>query len=234
MNLFRIRGIQLAVHLTFLLLLLLVAWDGWSVEGWSGMAWSVGYLVMLFVCITLHELGHAFAAKVYGIHVPRILLLPIGGMAELDFIPRQPRQEWMITLAGPAVNFALVMILLCVVPWPGWRWDEASPIGVVTFLQDLLRFNLIMGLFNLIPVFPMDGGRLLRATLACRLPYLRATEIAARMGQVLAIAAATFILIRWPIRMALAAVLFIFIAVAAESEYRATRIRERSLLPEVP
>ena len=110
-NLFRVFGIRLAVHFSFLLLLAYVAWAGWMEAGWAGVAWSVAFIVMLFTCVVLHELGHSLTARHFGIGVSRILLLPIGGMAEFDSIPRQPRRELLITLAGPAVNFAIVLAL---------------------------------------------------------------------------------------------------------------------------
>ena len=111
-NLFRVCGIQLAVHASFLLLLAYWAYQGWQEGGAVGMAWSVGLIVLFFVCVILHELGHSLTARRYGIRVPRIMLLPIGGMAEFERIPRQPRQELLITMAGPAVNFLLVAMLL--------------------------------------------------------------------------------------------------------------------------
>ena len=102
MNLFRIRGIQLSVHASFALLLAYVGWEGWTAAGWHGAVWTLAYVLALFACVTLHELGHAVAARRFGVRVPRILLLPIGGMAEMDTIPRRPREEIIIALAGPA------------------------------------------------------------------------------------------------------------------------------------
>ena len=118
---FRIRGIQLSLHGSFLLLLAYVAWEGWWLDGWPGLLWSVAFIVVLFTCVILHELGHCFMARRFGVHVPRILLLPIGGMAEFDSIPLQPRSEILIALAGPAVNFGLAALALIFVRFPsGW------------------------------------------------------------------------------------------------------------------
>src|SRR5690349_17023584 len=116
-NLFRVFGIQLAVHATFLLLLVYWGYNGWMEGGALGMAWSVGLIILFFVCVTLHELGHSLTARRYGVVTPRILLLPIGGMAEMDHIPRKPSAEFLITLAGPAVNFVLAAVLFPVI----WR-----------------------------------------------------------------------------------------------------------------
>ena len=116
MNLFRVRGILLAVHFSFFLLLAVNAFDGWADAGWEGMWWNTAALIAFFVCVVLHELGHSFTALHYGIGVRRILLMPIGGMAEFDSIPRQPRLELWITLAGPAVNFAIAAALWFVLP----------------------------------------------------------------------------------------------------------------------
>ena len=223
-NLFRIRGIQLALHGSFLLLLAYVGWEGWRDGGWEGAAWSVGILTAFFTCIVLHELGHCFTAMHYGIGVRRILLMPIGGMAEFDSIPRQPSRELLMTLAGPAVNFVIAAVLWAVAGTPA-HWSlssyEADAIG---FAHLLLHWNLIMGCFNLVPVFPMDGGRIFRALLATRLSYLRATFWAATVGKILAVVAA-LIAVFWGDSY-LTAALFIFIFFAGEMEYRAVRRRE--------
>src|SRR4051812_20586322 len=114
LDLFRIRGIQLSVHSTFFLLLAYFAVEGWKEERGNGLLWNVVTLLGCFTCVVLHELGHSFTAQYYKVGVPRILLMPIGGMAQFDRIPRRPREELLITLAGPAVNFLIVAIFLCV------------------------------------------------------------------------------------------------------------------------
>jgi Zn-dependent protease len=223
-NLFRVFGIQLAVHASFVLLLAYWGYQGWLEGGVLGMAWSVGLIVLFFVCVILHELGHSLTAKRYGINVPRIMLLPIGGMAEMDRIPRKPSQELLITVAGPAVNFLLVALLLPLV-WRDFFHSESvaaySPAGVIV---QLVYANFIMGVFNLAPVFPMDGGRIFRALLAMKLPYLRATWWAVMLGRVLAIG-----LIAWGLytdRLMLA-VLFTFILFAGNNEYQVALRREQ-------
>lgn len=151
--------------------------------------------------------------------------MPIGGMAEFESIPRQPGRELLITLAGPAVNFAIAGVLWLFVGGPDhWSLDGEFTANATGFAQLLLHWNLIMGCFNLAPVFPMDGGRIFRALLASRLPYLSATFIAATVGKVLAVVAslAAFFVYDLP----LTAVLFAFIFFAGEMEYRAAKRRE--------
>lgn len=235
-KLFRIRGIQLALHSSFLLFLGYVAWEGWqpsaqdgSGGGIEGVLWNVGIVLTFFTCVVLHELGHSFTAMHFGIGVRRILLMPIGGMAEFDSIPRQPVRELLITLAGPAVNFAIAGLLMLVVHLPfHWRfWEQEFPANLTGFWQLLAQWNLIMGCFNLVPVFPMDGGRIFRAVLALHLPYLRATRIAATVGKVLAVVAIVLVVFLPQEPAVLPALLFAFIFFAGEMEYRATIRREQ-------
>jgi Zn-dependent protease len=226
MNLFRIRGIQLAVHGSFFLLLAYYAWWGWTHAGAPGAAWSVAMVLAFFACVVLHELGHSFTAQRFGVNIRRILLMPIGGMAEFDSIPRRPRSELLITLAGPAVNFAIAALLAVFVRFPGGilQWDPAGlPLGMGELGRHLLAANLVMGCFNLIPVFPMDGGRILRALLVMRLPYLDATFWAMSVGKVLALmaaAAAFYIAIEVDQSYYVVVMLFVFILVAGDAEYR--------------
>ncbi len=225
MNLFRVRGIQLAVHFSFFILLALFAYDGWAQEGWIGMAWSVATLLACFTCVVLHEFGHSFTAMHYGVGVRRILLMPIGGMAEFDEIPRQPLKEFLITIAGPAVNFAIAGALWIFVGVPDNWFSETSYTADATgFAQLLLTWNLLMGCFNLVPVFPMDGGRIFRAMLATRLTYVRATFIAATVAKVLATIAIAVAIFGY--QSYLTAVLFTFIFFAGELEYRTVRRRD--------
>ncbi|MFI5356596.1 MAG: site-2 protease family protein [Opitutales bacterium] len=222
MNLFRIRGIQLAVHVTFFLLLAYVAYDGWQDQQLTGLVWSVITILAFFACVVLHELGHSFTAMHYGVGVSRILLMPIGGMAEFDSIPREPRKELLITMAGPAVNFVLAALLW--LPVHFWVNDGTALYSPVGLLYQLFIANLVMGVFNLVPVFPMDGGRIFRAVLASRMPYLKATRWAAHVGKVLAVAG-MLIMLFW-LHRTLGAILFLFIFMAGETEYRAVQRRE--------
>ena len=228
-NLFRVFGIRLAVHFTFLLLVAYAAWAGWTENPtgrWQGLTLDLLLIVLLFTCIVLHELGHSLTARRYGIGVSRILLLPIGGMAEFDSIPREPKRELLISLAGPAVNFTIVALLLLILPWPNDWHSESVEFSVRGLADLLLRINLIMGSFNLLPVFPMDGGRVFRALLATRWPYLKATFWAATIGKVLAIAGAVCCATIPGLRNPVAVALFLFILMAGELEYRAVKRRE--------
>lgn len=222
-SLFRVRGIQLAVHASFFLLLAYAGWEGWRDARGLGLAWNLATLVALFICVVLHELGHSFTAMHYGVGVHRILLMPIGGIAEMDRIPREPGRELLITLAGPAVNFVLAGAL-----WFAVRGQSGavSPYSFQGLLGQLFVANLIMGCFNLLPVFPMDGGRIFRALLATRLPYLAATRWAAWTGKVLALGGIAVMLLWWEEPHYLGAALFLFIAFAGEAEYQAVRRRD--------
>jgi Zn-dependent protease len=228
MNLFRVRGIQLAVHFSFFLLLAVYAFNGWVDAGPLGAFQYAGVLVGCFVCVVLHEFGHCFTAMHFGIGVRRILLMPIGGMAEFEGIPRQPGRELLITLAGPAVNFVIAGLLWLALP-AGLVLDESDTtlLTLATFGLLLMKWNLGMGCFNLLPAFPMDGGRIFRALLATRVNYLRATFWAATVGKVLCVVAATCALVYTPFDTAILLVaLFTFIFLVGELEYRAARRRE--------
>jgi Zn-dependent protease len=227
MNLFRIRGIQLALHWLFPAALAYYAWVGWAAAGTAGATWSMAMVLAFFGCVVLHELGHSFTAQRFGVNVRRILLTPIGGMAEFDSIPRHPRSELLITLAGPAVNFIIAGLLAIFVRFPDGisQWDPTGPpVNFGELGRCLLFTNLVMGCFNLVPVFPMDGGRILRALLAMRLPYLDATFWAMSIGKVLAMLAimgslyaAGFLHYE---SYYVVAVLFTFILMAGDAEYR--------------
>jgi Zn-dependent protease len=222
-NLFKIRGIQLALHSSFLLLLAYWAYAGFQDAGIPGMTWSVAELAAFFTCVVLHELGHSFTGQHFGVRVRRILLMPIGGMAQFDSIPRQPRQELLMTLAGPAVNFVIAALLFLVIRFPD-GWDAyPTPTSLGDLVRQLCVANLFMGLFNLAPVFPMDGGRILRALLATRFSYLRATAVAATVGKVLSLIAAVLALYFGHYMLA---ILFGFIYFAGQSEYRMVKQQE--------
>lgn len=234
MHLFRIRGIRLEVHFTCFFLLAVVAVYGWVDAGWAGVLWGCATLAAFFTCIVLHELGHSFTGMHFGVRVPRILLTPIGGMAEFDEIPRQPLREVLMTLAGPAVNFVIVGLMWWV-PFPSWSDADTGILDLYSWhglLMQVRVLNLVMGCFNLfIPAFPMDGGRIVRALLVTRLPYVRATFWAAMVGKVIAsVGIAVALAAPWlnlddePIYTL--AVLFFFIFLAGEAEYRAVKRRE--------
>ena len=177
----RVAGIDLHLHVTFLVMMGMLAMTH------HGLG-AVALVSALFGCVVLHELGHALMARRFGIPTEGITLYPIGGVARLRRMPRAPGAELLIALAGPAVNVAIVLALLAA---GGLAGLLAMPVTGATgaLLGELLAVNVLLAGFNLIPIFPMDGGRVLRALLSGRLGRLRATEIAASIGQWLALLA---------------------------------------------
>ncbi|MDB6146689.1 MAG: peptidase family protein [Spartobacteria bacterium] len=181
----RIAGIQLRIHLTFLLLIGWLALGYYQAGGSAAAASGVVFVLLLFACVVLHEFGHAFAAKSFGINTPDITLLPIGGVARLERMPDKPEQELVVALAGPLVNVVIALCLFLVI---GTRATFSPTVAMRggDMLAGLFAINVWLVLFNLLPAFPMDGGRVLRALLATRTNYARATQIAASVGQAFA------------------------------------------------
>ena len=199
----RIAGIDIRLHLTFFLLFL---WVASVVLGQGGSAATViaesAFVVLVFGCVLLHELGHALAARVYGIKTRDIVLLPIGGVARLEDIPEKPSQELVVVAAGPAVNAVLAVGALALLPFFGGSLSVSLFEGAL--LPRLALVNVAMVVFNLIPAFPMDGGRILRALLAFRLERTQATRIAGRVGRGFALLFALFGLFANPILVLIA------------------------------
>lgn len=177
----RFAGIDAYVHASFLLVVAWAAWAAYQGAG-TGLAALLGvvFLLGVFGSVLLHEFGHALTARRYGIRTRRIVLWPMGGVAQLEENPRTPKQELVIALAGPAVNFAIAAAL----------WVVVNLVGLPAYglLASLTLANLTLGAFNLVPAFPMDGGRVLRAFLATRIGGRRATEIAVKIGKAAAAA----------------------------------------------
>jgi Zn-dependent protease len=207
----RVAGIDLYIHATFVLVF-------WFLRDVSPLL-----ICAMFGCVLLHELGHALAARRFGIGTVDITLYPIGGVARLQRMPRAPGAELVIALAGPAVNFviatAIGVLFFAAAAGLGLTWSLDS------FLGQLLVVNVGLGLFNLIPAFPMDGGRVLRASLSTMLGRAQATRVASIVGQVLAVlfAVAAVQYTNNPIYIALAA----FIFFAARNEEAHVRYEER-------
>jgi len=188
----KIAGISIYIHWTFAIL---IAWIIFSNlrAGLDAVhiGWSILFVLSLFVCVTLHELGHALAAKRYGIKTTDITLYPIGGVARLEKMPENPKHELVVALAGPLVNVVIMLLLLPVIFGFAWPENEEAQrtfvIDQSSFLPMLGVVNVWLALFNLIPAFPMDGGRVLRALLSMQLNRVKATEVAATIGQIIAI-----------------------------------------------
>ncbi|HEY8400486.1 MAG TPA: site-2 protease family protein [Cytophagaceae bacterium] len=184
-------GIKVKIHWTFLILI------GWIVvselnrgSDWSQVGLTVLFVLSIFLCVLLHEFGHALTAQKYNIATTKITLLPIGGLASLERIPDNPKHELWITAAGPAVNVVIALILYLILPFDIEAYQQFAMDGIFTpryFIYSLFAVNVILVVFNLIPAFPMDGGRILRALLAFKLGRIKATSIASSIGQFIAV-----------------------------------------------
>ncbi len=185
----RIAGIDLYVHATFFMVVAWIALIYWNQsQRVQAVVEGVGFILALFACIVLHELGHALTARRYGIRTRDITLLPIGGVARLERMPDEPLQELWVALAGPAVNVVIALLLFVWLRASG-LWESVDRLGVAIggFAERIMVANAMLAGFNLLPAFPMDGGRALRALLATRMEYTRATQRAAMIGQGMAI-----------------------------------------------
>jgi len=180
----RLFGIPVYLHTTFVLLMGFILLARW--RGGSDLVAAIGgvlFILAVFATIVLHELGHALTARHFGIRTKDITLLPIGGIARLERMPEVPRHELWVALAGPAVNLAIAAIVFSIGALAGMQPILALPTASVGPLDRFIAINVWLAVFNLIPAFPMDGGRALRALLAERTDYVRATQIAASLGQ---------------------------------------------------
>lgn len=235
-----VSGIDIKIHFTFVFVVIWAMVQGASgMGGVSGALFAAVSILLLFVCVTLHELGHSLVALRLGIKVRDITLLPIGGVAQLETLPERPFYEFLIAVAGPAVNFVLVIVSALGVALVGGvhlflNFGYLSQLllgqrSLLSLIVYLMGANLILGLFNLIPAFPMDGGRVLRALLALWTSYPRATRIAARVGQVIAVGLALFAFSPMgSISMVLVA-LFVFTGASFEDQAVQTRAMMRGL-----
>ncbi len=215
------------IHVTFLLLLAWIGFSAWRQQGPIAARDSVVFIVLLFVCVLLHEFGHILAARRFGIKTPEVTLLPIGGVASMQSLPEKPQQELIVAIAGPAVNLAIAILLLIIVGGIG----EADFAGLddprLSFLARLAAANLFLAVFNLVPAFPMDGGRVLRALLAMRYGQFKATQIAASIGQAFAFVLGFLGLFGNPLLIFVA--IFVYIAAAAEAQMTAVHESARGL-----
>jgi Zn-dependent protease/CBS domain-containing protein len=222
LNIGGIAGTAVRVHVTFLLFLGWIFAAGWASGGPQTAVNSLVFLLLLFACVVAHEFGHIFTARSFGVATPDVVLLPIGGVARLERIPEEPYEEFLIAIAGPLVNVAIAFALVLFL---GAHLSSSDLYAVesprASMIDRLAAVNLFLALFNMIPAFPMDGGRVLRALLATRLGFVRATEIAAMIGQGVAFALGFIGLLYNPLLIFIA----IFVYLAASSEAHVVAIR---------
>ncbi|RWK62370.1 site-2 protease family protein [Mesorhizobium sp.] len=217
LNLGTIAGTTVRVHFTFLLLLVWIWLTHYQIGG-TPAAWEgVAFIIAVFACVVLHEFGHIVAARYFDISTPDITLFPIGGVARLERMPEEPGQEFVIAVAGPLVNVAIAALIFALL---GGSAGVEQMAGIedprMNFLARLAGVNVFLVLFNMIPAFPMDGGRILRAALASRLSWSRATQIAATIGQGLAFVFGFVGLFYNPLLIFIG--IFVYLAAAAEAQ----------------
>lgn len=219
----KLAGIDLYMHATFLLLIAWVAASHYLAgRSVADMATGVAFILVLFACVVLHELGHALTARHFGIPTRDITLLPIGGVARLERMPEQPKQEFLVAIAGPLVNVGIAAVLGLALFVTG-RGEQIGALSLSegSFTQRVLMANIALVVFNMIPAFPMDGGRILRALLAMRMPYVRATKIAGGFGQAFALLFGFIGLFANPMLLLVA----LFVWIGATQETAATQVK---------
>ena len=227
-NIGRIAGTAILVHVTFVLFLGWIFVASW-VAGGPESAWqALAFMLLLFACVVAHEFGHIFTARAFGVTTPDVVLLPIGGVARLERIPEEPWQEFLIAIAGPLVNVVIAVVLVLLA---GAQVNAVNLYAVenpaTSMIDRLAAVNLFLAVFNMIPAFPMDGGRVLRAVLAARMGYVRATEIAAFVGQGVAFALGFIGLLYNPLLIFIA--IFVYLAASSEAHLVAIRAMSRGV-----
>jgi stage IV sporulation protein FB len=227
-NIGAIAGTAIRLHITFLLFLVWIFFANYASGGAQAAWYSLVFMILLFACVVAHEFGHIFMAKRFGVTTPTVTLLPIGGVAQLERIPEKPSEELLIAVAGPAVNVVIAAALVAVF---GASLDAKNLAGMgnsaTGMLDRLAVVNLFLVVFNMIPAFPMDGGRVLRAALASRMGYVRATEIAATIGQFVAFALGFLGLFGNPLLIFIA--IFVYLAASSEAQLVAVRAMSRGV-----
>jgi stage IV sporulation protein FB len=224
----RIAGIEVKMHVTFLLLLAFYGFSFYAQGGMSAAVQGVVFISLVFFCVLLHEFGHALAARRYGIHTPDITLLPIGGLARLDRMPDKPGEELVVAIAGPLVNVGIALLLSPFVSLSSLTNPEVLERFATGLPTKLFVANCVLVIFNMIPAFPMDGGRVLRALLAMRLDYTQATNVAATIGQTLAFTGGLMgLLSRNPLLVLVA--VFVFFGAQSEAAHAQMRFMTTGL-----
>ncbi len=212
-----VAGTGVFLHWSFLLLVAWVFTAQLAVGGLTAALNMMAFIGAIFLCVTLHELGHVLMAKRFGVRTRDITLLPIGGVARLQSIPKEPAKELLIALAGPAVNVAIAAVLYVAMAVSGLGGEPFGDVAQGSLINSLLWFNVAVVAFNMLPAFPMDGGRVLRALLAQRHDYVAATRTAAKFGQMIAVA---FFMIGLFTNWILAIIgVFVFLGAAAEARF---------------
>jgi Zn-dependent protease/CBS domain-containing protein len=209
-------GTEIRIHVTFLLFLIWLGAIYYRQGGTDAAVQGTIFIVLIFLCVLLHELGHVFAARRYGVQTRDVTLWPFGGIASMERMPEKPSQELVVALAGPAVNVVIAAALLL---WIGPQLNPENLTQIdnpaVSMAAKVAGANIILVLFNMIPAFPMDGGRVLRALLAMRMGNARATELAASIGQGFAILFGALGIFYNPMLIIIA--VFIFLAASGEA-----------------
>jgi len=219
----RFLGIDVFLHVTFLILLVVIWGSSLLTRGPSAALEATALWVSIFGCVLLHEYGHALTARAYGIRTHDITLLPIGGLARLEKMPDKPAQEIIVAVAGPAVNVVIAAVLGAIILASG----GFQPVGELdvargSFLQRLFAINIGLVLFNLLPAFPMDGGRVLRGLLALAMDHTRATRIAAVVGQSMAV---IFVIVAFFAQAPMLFLIAFFVWIGAQAEVGASEAR---------
>lgn len=226
----RVGGTDVRIHVTFLLLLGWI-WFAYYQQGGTSTAWEgVIFIALLFLCVLLHEFGHVFAARRYGVQTRDVTLWPFGGIASLERMPDKPSEELVVAIAGPAVNVVIAAILVFIL---GARVDPQDLANIqdpaISMVAKVAAANIFLVLFNLIPAFPMDGGRVLRALLAMRMTHAQATQWAAAIGQGFAVVFGILGILSGNFMLVLIAV-FVFLAASGEASYAQLRAVTRGNL----
>ena len=222
-------GSELRVHVTFFLLIAWIGTSVWIDSGPAAALVSLVYVLALFACVVAHEFGHALTARRYGIRTPDVTLLPIGGVARLERMPEQPGQEILVALAGPAVNVAIFLVLLLVLGPGAFAGLDPTAMTLADLPAQIATLNLVLALFNLLPAFPMDGGRVLRAVLSFTMDRAAATRAAAAAGQGLALAMGIVgLMVGNPFLMLIA--FFVFLSAGSERADEAMKTLARGLM----
>jgi Zn-dependent protease/predicted transcriptional regulator len=225
----RFAGTDVKVHVTFILLVVWLAYYQYQRAGTAAAVEYTIFFLLFFLCIVLHEFGHIRMASRFGVRTPDVILLPIGGVARLERIPEEPRQELLIALAGPAVTLAIIVLLFLAAVGTGQNVLVSDPLaGNVSLVVQLLVSNVLVLVFNLFPAFPLDGGRVLRSLLARKMGLAKATRIAGSIGQVFAVVLGIVgVMLQAPLMMLVA--FFIFLGAGSEASAVATRMAGRGL-----